>query len=425
VTAESRPIEPDPHLPRCASPRGRAARLLALSIIAVAARVGLIAYAERHPDAFDFPDSQRYLRVARNIAAGNGPIEASDKRASTDPLYPVLLAVGVRLGLDDETSITRFGRIANAASSLCAIFLLLSLGRRWLGPGPAMIAAWIMAVDPILLFFNGLLLTETSYITLLLAAFACLARVRGDAAWRWAILCGILLGLATLCRSSSLLLPIGLLPFAWQLPGQIYRRRWLVPASLLIAYVLVLTPYAARNYRLFGRVVPVRIGAGASLLEAFGPWADGGPGMDRIVHPSYPADADEYERDRLCRESAMDWARQHPGRTVSLALAKLKRNWSITLNADEYSTPAYQAVAVCTVGPVLALATLGAWRLRRRPELVALLLYPAAYFTLLHMVLVGSIRYRLPAMPFVFLLAGAGACAAWQARGRTALPEGR
>jgi hypothetical protein len=43
--------------------------------------------------------------------------------------------------------------------------------------------------------------------------------------------------------------------------------------------------------------------------------------------------------------------------------------------------------------------------------MLALLLLPAAYFTLIHMVFVGSVRYRLPAMPFIFILAAVGLCA--------------
>ena len=44
--------------------------------------------------------------------------------------------------------------------------------------------------------------------------------------------------------------------------------------------------------------------------------------------------------------------------------------------------------------------------LARRPWTAVLLLTPAVYFTLVHMIFVGSVRYRVPAMPLLFILGG-------------------
>jgi hypothetical protein len=54
--------------------------------------------------------------------------------------------------------------------------------------------------------------------------------------------------------------------------------------------------------------------------------------------------------------------------------------------------------------PLLALALLGlAFRMRR--DLLLLLLIPIAYFTAVHALFLGSVRYRTPLMPLVCLLA--------------------
>ena len=151
--------------------------LAAILLAAVVLRAGLLFYAETHPEPFDFPDSHRYVLVAQNIAAGLGPIESDTVRAGTDPLYPLILSLGIRLGADDGASVMRFGRIVNAFFAIVSIVLLAALTRRLVGPRAALIAAAFLAVDPILLFFNALVLTETCYVTLLLAGFygvACL-----------------------------------------------------------------------------------------------------------------------------------------------------------------------------------------------------------------------------------------------------------
>jgi hypothetical protein len=48
----------------------------------------------------------------------------------------------------------------------------------------------------------------------------------------------------------------------------------------------------------------------------------------------------------------------------------------------------------------MARRSIGAW---------LLLLTPVAAFTALHMVYVGSVRYRVPVMPFIMVLSAAGA----------------
>jgi 4-amino-4-deoxy-L-arabinose transferase-like glycosyltransferase len=378
-------------------------------MLAAALRLAVLILAEGRPDRFDFPDSHRYVRIARNIVAGLGPIESKQVQAGTDPLYPYLLSIGVRLGFADPLEAMRFGRAVNSLFSLASVLLLALFSRRLFGNRPALFAAAILAVDPILLFFTGLVLTETPYITLLLAGFYCLTLGshlrRGLIA---AAAAGALLGLATCMRSSSLFMPLAVVPLLWHFSGGPPRRRLAAIGLLIAGAAIMLVPTVSRNYRLFRRFVPVCTHGGAGLLEALGPWADGGPGMDRIKYPTFPPGIDECERDRLCRVAAWGWAREHPADTLHLAWVKLRRTWSVTINAAEYASSLYALVAWTTVAPEFLLAAFGALGLllQRRFWPLILLLLPAVYFTLVHMVFVGSVRYRLPAMPFLFVLAG-------------------
>jgi 4-amino-4-deoxy-L-arabinose transferase-like glycosyltransferase len=395
---------------------------------AILARAGLLIYAERQPARFDFPDSHRYVQVAQNIAAGLGPVESSEVQAGTDPLYPYVLSLETRFGFDDAPALLRFGRIVNCLCGVASVLVLGLFARHFFGDRPALIAAAMLAVDPILLFFNGLVLTEIPYTLLLLGAWWAVAAmsdsVRGVPrvsttttpvlrSYGWALAAGLFVGLATATRSSNLLMPLLLAPFVWWFSGGRLVRRAASVLVFLVFAAATLAPTAVRNYRLLGYLVPVRTGGGASLLEALAPWADGGPGMDRIQYPAFPPGADEYQRDRLCRQQAVSWAWENPGTTVRLAWAKLKRTWSISLNAAGYSSATYTAITWLTVAPEFALAIVGLWMLRRRPVVLGLLLAPAVYLTLLHMIFVGSVRYRVPAMPFLFVAAAVAMDAVW------------
>lgn len=407
---------------------GQYRRRLTLIVLAgLLARAAVILYAGQHPKTFDFPDSHRYFTVARNIAAGLGPIDSPTIRAGTDPVYPSLLSVGVWFGLTTDEQLMRWSQLINTAASVVSIIVIASLARKLFNERVALISAAIFALDPITLFFNALALTETLYSTLLVFGVCLLIpggknksqpNTAGVGQWAWggehmeqaiASMRGVFLasgvfGISALTRSSGLFFPFLLWVVLWNCFAPTFRR---VVFALFfsILFGVILAPTMVRNLHLFHAFIPVRTGAGASLMEALGPWADGAPGMDRIVYPPFPPNANEYERDKICRDAAIDWAKQNPGRVLSLAWTKFCRTWSITINASDYSSTAYKLVGWLTVAPVFALAICGIAMLRRNAATLALLLAPAAYFTILHMVFVGSVRYRMPAMPFVFILA--------------------
>jgi Dolichyl-phosphate-mannose-protein mannosyltransferase len=382
-------------------------RLMLIIIAGILARAAVIVYSNQNPKLFDFPDSRRYFTVARNIVAGNGPIDSPTVRAGTDPLYPILLSISAFAGFDSDEHMFLWAQLLNTLTSICAFAAIASIAGKLFGPVVGMVSAALFALDPITLFFNALALTETIYSTLLLVAINHALPTVAPRDARLAIRClsiGALFGIAALTRSSGLFLPLAIAGILWKflLPAQ---RRFTAVALVLAAYVFMLSPTILRNHFLFNEFVPIRTGSGASLMEALGPWADGGPGMDRIVYPPFPPNANEYERDKICRNAALDWAKQNPGRVLSLAWTKLLRTWSITINASSYASPLYKAVGWLTVAPVFALALMGVVLLRSQRATLALLLAPVAYFTILHMIFVGSVRYRMPAMPFVFILA--------------------
>jgi hypothetical protein len=216
----------------------------------------------------------------------------------------------------------------------------------------------------------------------------------------------------------------------------------------LIAMSVVMSPWWLRNAQVTGKFIPTTLQVGPSLYDGLHPGATGASdeGMDfmqAIVAEQMAEDALaeeplvstlEYRINRRAQQQALDFARNQPQEVVRLAMAKFMRTWSLWPDGGELgSTPMRLAITVATFS-VLLLALYGSWLLWVELGLdspgvggdsvgnplekplsrahgwwcLAVCWVPCLYFTLLHMVFVGSIRYREPA---VFVLAAVAGCA--------------
>jgi hypothetical protein len=184
---------------------------------------------------------------------------------------------------------------------------------------------------------------------------------------------------------------------------------------MFVAFSVTMAPWVARNWSASGgHLVAATLRAGASLYEALNPQADGGPMMERINWDWGTRGLSEWERDRLWRQRAIEFARDNPGRVLELALRKLGRFWNPMPNAAEFRSPVLLVAMAPPFVAAAALGLLGLWRSRRRGETLLILLLPVVYYSGLHTVFVSSIRYRDPVMPFILILAAHGATSLWR-----------
>ncbi len=274
-----------------------------------------------------------------------------------------------------------------------------------------------MAAYPKLIYYSGEIVTETPYILLLALAASTLIRAREHplSFWRWAA-AGMLIGLATLCRSALL----GFIPVVclWAILVQPKRGRGIANGALLAAgFVLVMAPWWARNLAVHGRFVPATTEGGFTFWVTNNDRADGG---GHCFFPDDKASFDglsEAEIDRRFYQMGWAYVRSHPGRFVELAATKFVRFWRPWPHASEPSVGVLAAiVAGLSFTPVLFLAVWGAIaaRARWRELLPIYLLF--GYYTLLHMVLMAITRYRLPLEPFLIVLAAHGLVEMWKRR---------
>ena len=275
-------------------------------------------------------------------------------------------------------------------------------------PDLPLIAAAIAAVHPYVIGMSALVLSEATFLPLMLLGLwglACLWRDPGPRRPRLvAIGTGLAMGAAILSRPSWALFVPAVLA-AWVVGSRGKGGKEAVVVALATAGVLA--PWWARNERVIGRFVPTALWVGASLYDGIGFRATGASDMAFVDEPDV-RDLGEVEQDATFRARSLEFARSNPRRVLELAWIKLGRFWSPWPNADTLQGPGVALASAMVTVPVFALMALGAWGLRRDVRALVLLAGPLAYFCVLHMVFVSSIRYRIPGEVPALGLAAAG-----------------
>ena len=174
---------------------------------------------------------------------------------------------------------------------------------------------------------------------------------------------------------------------------------------MLLLIGLALLPWAYRNHELLGQWIWTTTNAGITAYDGFNDQATGASDQRFASETPGLREADELQRNDYFAQEAMHWIRHHPRRVMELALAKIARTWSPMPLSAEFGRPLYRWAAAIYSIPLdlLVILGLGYGRIPRTAKVFLLL--PAIYFTAVHALSVGSLRYRLPAEPPMAVLA--------------------
>jgi 4-amino-4-deoxy-L-arabinose transferase-like glycosyltransferase len=369
---------------------------------------------------FAFGDSESYWALAATIARGE-PFRfgGGGPQVFRTPGYPLVLAPLFAIYGDEPP--TMAARVLGAALGVAAVACVGGLA--WTcfdNDRPALLAAGLAACYPGAIAMSILILSEAPFCPpMLLQLIAWVQAWKSEtrrAAALWSLVAGAAAGAATLVRPSWLLFT----PFAVAISLAVSRplaRQTLIGALMLLALAAAMCPWWIRNYLATGHFVATTLQAGASLYDGLSPYADGSSNMapvadfDREFLKTFPPDRQptrteiEVELDRRLHDAAVAWAREHPGQVARLAAVKFLRMWNVLPNAQEFQSLWVRLAVAFSYTPLLVLALWGAWRFRRDGWPFVLCVLPAVYLTAMHMVFVGSIRYREPAMLALIVLA--------------------
>ena len=312
------------------------------------------------------------------------------------PLYPLLIAI-------TGPGVTQLG--ADIALSVLSVWLVYALtDALFADPYARIFAAAAAACYPPLIFFAVVGLSETLFITLVLAAFLCWYRGAFTAAALFAVL-------AVLTRPVfDLFAPLLILLFALvvhRLPAAKAVRSL---GIYMLVYCALMTPWWLHNARAYGTFVRLTPGAGVALYAGNNPLNHSGGGNLGVDYElgAFANITDPIERDRALRNAAVDYIVHNPQRFLELAGLKFLRVWRITPVNDAYRSTSTFIIAIISFVPLLLLASVGLVMTRHSLRRLSPVFVYALGYTAVHMVFVGTIRYRLPLEPFLIMFAGAG-----------------
>lgn len=272
------------------------------------------------------------------------------------------------------------------------------------------LSAMILAMDPYLIFFCHLILTETLFIFFFcLTAFFLwhLLNTPATAQLSCWFFTGLLLAVCTYFRPIA----IGFWPpflFLIILRHQGHRKSLLGAFLLVLILISALFPWAWRNQKMTGQWLWLTNRLGYTLWDGLRKGADGSTDTSEARKIPGVQGLNEIEWNQFFLKRALRDARENPLRVFQLALVKMKRTWSIIPHWRGSISPIVVWLSGFWYTLLYIFTVLGLYHLRKSPWILFFCLIPILTITLFHSIFPGSIRYRLPAMPFVAILAAFG-----------------
>jgi len=388
-------------------------------------------------------DMQDYYRIAVELKNGQG--FNSTIRA---PLYPYIVSF---LFILFDSSNLILVKIFQSVISLVNVILVYLLGQEIFDRRTGILAAALFCFYPTLLFYNNFILTEVLFITLFTSfllsftAYLNLSKIpphliplplpEGEDRGRGVriillALSGFLLGLTTLCRSVTLQLPLIIVPFIFLVDRfERISRKTLLTFVFLASFILVLTPWTIRNYKVHHVFIPVDLIGKINVMLGNYEYTPLNRAWDAHITQTgerawtYPL-RKEGRYDKMTEAERADWSFhegvrfmiQHPALTLKRSFVKFCNFWELERGPSSMAVKGFLgnaniaileifAALGCIFQSLILLGTIFFFVYFFKDNIVTNVLFSliVVYFTLMHSMIYGHPRYQLPLTPILFV----------------------
>ena len=279
-------------------------------------------------------DSIYYSAQAQQLADGIWFREIFVDRPGAEhgPLTSILLATVS--WIDDPVP---WQRLVTVLCGIATIVMIGVLGRRLGGDRVGLTAASIAAVYPNLWMNDGLVMSESVSVLMVVSVLLASIRLLNRPSVASGALVGVLAGLAALARSElALLTPavMVLLATAWwrgTTPGTRSWRGLAVPAALGVVSLATVAPWVGFNLSRFEETVTLTTNDGTTLLGSYCDTTFSGPELGGwsifcvTADPAYSMDEEPSVRSVRQRDLAVSYARTHLDQLPKVVLARVAR----------------------------------------------------------------------------------------------------
>ncbi|HUT03977.1 MAG TPA: glycosyltransferase family 39 protein [bacterium] len=390
------------------------------------------------------PDGQpewvkKKFELYRELGGLWGLVRPGIPQVTVPPLNPLILALSYYLLGPGNLLVYR---LIMALLGVATCWLVFDVARGIFGKRAALLALLVLAVYPALIYFSGVVLTETLFLFLFAAFINLIIRFRERPQLWLAALAGAVWTLGFLTKSTMAgMLPVGIVAILWPRRGDFRLKETLV---LLVAIGLCLVPWVVRNYDIFGRVVIMptkswnlwernnyrfneRFYNEEKEARAY-EWLIGKPPFsvnrpETVRFPRFAPDEDEAQRNAKYVNLAKQFILANPGLYARLCLVRFIEFFRVL---GRTRTSALVTVArLLSYGLILPLFVVGFVLSFRRSSRLSrqkwVLIAVVLLFVSVHVLTTAEPRYRLPIEPYMVAFASFFVVRAWdRIRARTA-----
>ncbi|MCK4680716.1 glycosyltransferase family 39 protein [bacterium] len=356
-----------------------------------------------------------YDEIARSLLHGDGYKVQADELPNlvTPPGYVAFLYLVYGATGEEVNEGIRIHLLHPVLDTLTCLLIYLMGLRVFRRRRVALLSALAWAVYPQMLVYSARLAPEVVFVLLFTGMVLALLRLLDEGHMRDAALVGLLWGLAVLTKEKLIFLPPIILLLTLRYTRGRAARRLALALVTCIVMAAVVAPWVARGYRVTGIFVPITLRSGRALKQGMD---EDFSGADQALVEFFEGTPEEetdgggpgrHEREEDVRAVARGERAQigtalsrilaDPGAYVKAFFIKLGAYWY-------FGQPKVIVGNILIQIPILLLAIAGYIRGWRSYRLLPFLIL-TLYFMIIHALTIVRMRYSLPIMPEMILVA--------------------